>query len=224
MLLREFIRRLLTEEAISVKQAASEGLALARLYNSYDELVLVLYDPQLVREDLDIGTITANCIIGYIAVVLETFADDTPCWGANEVSKSAAQKGYGPLMYDIAMSIINEPLVPDRRLVKPQARAVWKHYKEKRSDVEALPLDNVNDPKTPEKCDDCVNHSGDEENPLNYAYEKKEKTNVSALTTNHTKALEQIIKTWEIDEYAFNSLMINASDDYFSNKYLRSPK
>lgn len=86
-------------------------------------------------------------------------------WNAKQVVKSAAQKGWGPLIYDIAMSYC-DGLIPDRHEVSNKAKNVWKRYMN-RSDVTHKKLDDIDNPRTPEKVDDTVMNYSDD---LNYAF------------------------------------------------------
>jgi hypothetical protein len=56
---------------------------------------------------------------------------------------SQAEHGYGPLMYDIALEYayqLGTSIVPDRTGVSGAASNMWKHYKDKRSDVRFTPF------------------------------------------------------------------------------------
>ena len=69
-----------------------------------------------------------------------------------EVESVNADKGYGPLLYDIAMEMVflkgDAGLMADRRSVSSDARKVWKTYFEERGDVgkEPLPVDMFEEP------------------------------------------------------------------------------
>ena len=57
--------------------------------------------------------------------------------------ESQADHGYGPLMYDIALEYayqLGMAIVPDRTGVSNAASSMWKHYKDKRSDVRFEPF------------------------------------------------------------------------------------
>jgi len=83
-------------------------------------------------------------------------------WGAAEVKRSAAQKGWGPLMYDIAMAG-ERGLMSDRSQPKSGAERVWSVYKGTRSDdVVSKLLDDEENPKTPSKEDDSRVYNGGE--------------------------------------------------------------
>lgn len=82
-------------------------------------------------------------------------AKDIIIW---EVVGSGAHKGYGPLLYDIAMEYVvgkvgDLGITPDTSLgVSDEAKNVWDHYLNKRPDVmkEALPENLSNVPNKPE--------------------------------------------------------------------------
>ena len=61
-----------------------------------------------------------------------------------EVESVAADEGYGPLLYDIAMEMVyllgGVGLMPDRRSISYDAKNVWLKYFEERQDVEHRPL------------------------------------------------------------------------------------
>jgi len=66
-----------------------------------------------------------------------------PCANAWEVAFANAAKGWGALLYEIALELAGEDgLVPDRFSVSEYAKAVWDKY-ETRGDVEAVQLDVI---------------------------------------------------------------------------------
>jgi len=70
---------------------------------------------------------------------------DGNCLDAFVVFGSKADKGWGPLLYDIAIEWATEKgsgLIADRSSVSGEARAVWDYYLNKRSDVQAVQLDD----------------------------------------------------------------------------------
>lgn len=65
-----------------------------------------------------------------------------------EVVHSAARRGYGPMLYDLAMEVVvgrlgDLGITPDTSMVSDEALGVWKFYLTSRPDVEkeALPAD-----------------------------------------------------------------------------------
>jgi len=90
-----------------------------------------------------------------------------PCDGAWVVMQAEASKGWGPLLYDVAIewATINggQGLTPDRTSVSKPARTVWDFYLKKRSDVNNNQLDNLKNKLTRIKQDNCnQDAAGDE--------------------------------------------------------------
>ncbi len=81
-----------------------------------------------------------------------------PCFEAFEVKMSTAPKGFGPLLYDIAMEVASEiggGLYADRFEVSPEARRVWSYYDTNRPDVEKFVMDSPENELTPDLHDNC---------------------------------------------------------------------
>jgi hypothetical protein len=85
------------------------------------------------------------------------------CHGAWVVAFSRADKGWGPMLYDIAMELAGtDGLTPDRYRVSYSAFEVWDYYLHRRPDVKRKQLDDINPPEgefrlTPDfSDDDCV--------------------------------------------------------------------
>lgn len=207
-LLKEYVS-LLNEEAISAAQAVSGGLALW-----VGEFTYFIYDPKKLLEFANTEDKRSRNLPYAGIAVLKVRRDrhDGPVWGTSIVRYSAAHTGYGPLIYNIAMN--SEPgLTPDRRIVSDNAHGVWSYYFNKRNDIEAKPLDDIKDPKTPPPEDDAVLHYPEEEvypgrnlNPLNHSYFKKSPVpGEDKLRANHAKARSKL-KQVGIDEYSMNNI------------------
>lgn len=98
-----------------------------------------------------------------------------PCDGAWVILEAEASKGWGPLLYDVAIEWATENggkgLTPDRTSVSKWALRVWDFYLKNRSgvnDVNNSQLDNLDNELTPRnKQDNCnqtaaVKAAGDE--------------------------------------------------------------
>lgn len=118
-----------------------------------------------------------------------------PCSDAWKVMYAMSQKGWGPLLYEVAIEWASQNgggLTSDRRSVSKKAAAVWNKYL-KRGDVSKNQLDTLDpelDKLTPDNPDDdCVQNaavrSSGEENwmndPLSKAYFKSSAEVMSAL-------------------------------------------
>jgi hypothetical protein len=58
------------------------------------------------------------------------------------IMNSVADKGYGPMMYDIALSYAGKAgVIPDRNSVSPAARNIWKFYiTNRKQEIRVYPL------------------------------------------------------------------------------------
>ena len=118
-----------------------------------------------------------------------------PCSDAWMVMYATAQRGWGPLLYEVAIEWTSQNgggLAPDRRSVSKLAAAVWDKYSQ-RGDVSKKQLDALEpdlDKLTPDDpSDDCgqsaaVKSSGEKNwmnDPLSKAYFKSSAEVMSAL-------------------------------------------
>lgn len=178
--------------AISSEQASKKSLALAipkksgnNIYVLYDANVLTnIYEQELadISNKRDKQEVAESVMDRFEEVIYATIQVDRSFgknrqYGVPTVVQAAARKGYGPLMYDIVMSI-EGGLVPDRSTVSASASHVWSHYYDMRTDVDVKLLDDIEPGmgRTRTKFDDSEIYPGDEDdpygenNPLNYAY------------------------------------------------------
>jgi hypothetical protein len=141
------------------------------------------------------------------------------CHGASEVQGVAAIKGYGPLMYDIALGY-TPALMADRASVSDQAASVWNYYVNQRSDVKKMKFDDIDDPQTPPETDDCLLSNKSE---LNYAIASTG-ANVDSLLNNHEKLVLQLVSFLEnhnifIDASEVTNQLEVAGSIFFQEKY-----
>lgn len=211
------MKRYISEAAVSLQQATSSGLALCQINGRY-----VLYNPKILLDVLknrnsqeqsysEMDAAAAAAILGYIEL---TDVPGGEAWGASMVRQSAAQKGYGPLMYDIAMSLA-KVIISDRDKVSQSASKIWKFYQQ-RSDIKKLPLDDIKDPKTPDTKDDADVFPGQDE--LNFAYTGAN-TDVSALQSNHQNFLKNAQNELQYDQSSVEDALEGAADSFFRKMY-----
>lgn len=100
---------------------------------------------------------------GEVTMLAAKKKKDGQCLDSWIIGASYANKGWGPLLYDILLQIAGKRgLTTDRGLVSPDAVKVWMKYFDERSDILKKPLDPIAKPgdigqltpKIPE--DDCV--------------------------------------------------------------------
>jgi hypothetical protein len=199
------MKRKLNEAAVNVDQAKAKGLALRAVGPT-----MVLYDPtamlaNLEQQDPDPDQLADN-VFGFIEV--KPSSGKSKCWDAYMVRSSAAQSGYGPLMYDMAMAIYGK-IMPDRNQVTSSAEALWKYYVEKRTDVKKYKFDDVTAPETEDPQDDCNIHY--DRDALNFAISDGA-PDVSALRRNHQNFMKRAGE-------AADSLLDTAADAFFRRMY-----
>ena len=80
------------------------------------------------------------------------------CGEAWMVGGAAANHGWGPLLYDVAIEWATKNgggLISDRGSVSDDAQGVWNYYMHSRSDVKAHQLDDLANTRTPTEDDNC---------------------------------------------------------------------
>jgi len=207
----QILRNFIQEVAASTSDAKKRHLALHISTGSGTRKCYTLYDPSVFLDEMkplqkalqktgraegytDEGV--AQRLRKSIVGIIEFKKPSASAYGAKEVQASAAEKGYGPLMYDIAM----------------------------------MPLDDVMNPKTPQKFDDSyVFGSSTEEGPygpgpydddprqdedvLNYAYALGDFPSIQALFDNDQNTFKDVIVN------DLNAVFNLAFMKYFHNKY-----
>lgn len=189
-ILKSLISEIISEVAFAPKNARENQLALF-----ISDRFFILYDPNIIMRNLNDSktfnrkqfqvkstqfiaqTITSESIYGFISV-----AKPSGCGGLYKIALSAAKKGYGPLMYDIALSSRGS-LMPDRVIVSPSASKIWKYYNEKRKDVLKTKL-----PKS------CSKHDIKDMPELDLRYTATKSTSDMKLRHNHTKFISWLRK------------------------------
>ena len=119
--LREFIKCVLAEAAVSIEQSAALGHAML-----LERRVIVLYRPLDITVDV-VGAMRLSDV------------EDLDGQSLQFVKNVWAEPGFGPLLYDAALSR-GWCVAPDRDSVSSAAAAVWDHYDMKRKDVSAVSL------------------------------------------------------------------------------------
>lgn len=214
--------RLILEAAATSEIAISTGLALMKKQESKGRNIYVLYVPSLVEQMLESGKIESSEISKAIFGFMTVKSHKDECWNAGEVKLSAAQKGYGPLMYQYVMNDYAGGLFPDRGSVSDAARAVWQKYNQ-RSDTQKNKFDDVTNPITPEPIDDCdltrgTSVDGDDAY-LNYAYDAPgDASGRSTLMNNHEEFLKLMAQK-NYSKRVVESMIESLGDEYFTMRY-----
>lgn len=116
-----------------------------------DEVSLTLFDAaktlklaklvsqdELTPQDEDAYQQAFECVVGLLVM---RYSSDC---GAYEVKAAAAVSGYGPALYDVAMTFAQivgtDGVIPDRSSVSPAAERVWQRSLDQRRDIVAAPV------------------------------------------------------------------------------------
>ena len=183
----------------------------------------------IIRDEFDdvLSDLSARMAEHAVSFVLGTIdiekAWDGPSNDASMVHAPAASKGYGPLMYDIAMADAGE-LMPDRQPdVSKSAQSVWKYYKNKRSDVVSTPLDNIRNPQTPQKTDDASVHKKGKENFGNFldsSYHLKGKgPDVAGMTASFKQLEAYVGKKLNITPYTLHDILWTSAEAFYDIRH-----
>jgi hypothetical protein len=142
---------------------------------------------------------------GRVHIIKASPAQEGPCLGGYVVVSANAEKGWGPLLYEVAIEWASQNgagLTPDRDSVSSQAVAVWNKY-EKRGDVDRQQMDVDHklggdrewlrnfDQLTPKiRVDDC-----DQSAALNYAGANSPGWDKVSLSKMYSKDNTEVIDT-----------------------------
>lgn len=207
--LRQYIRSILAEGAFTVKDAKQNSLALL-IKGEGKEQYIVLYDAskllsffssKIKRIQKIEDKIARYDIVDYdemqkfLYAIISTSGTNRVgrAYNAQEVVGSAAKSGWGPLAYDIALSLHKNGLMPDRSSVSPAAANVWAFYDQNRKDVKKLQLDDITDPKTKPKIDDAETHNEPERPHLDKVYVRNSGVNITTLKKAHEDFLNNAV-------------------------------
>lgn len=177
------------------KDNLKEGMKTPRDLKSYegqihvhveitpDQGAKIFYTDENHNKLSDVHPVFGKIYIG------KTDGSDGNCEDAWEVHYVRAKKGWGPLLYEIALEIASQEaggLVPDRYAVSEDAQKVWEYYYSRREDVEKSQLDDLQNTLTPINTDNCLQKMSKNvdhfpKGALSLRYYKKEPEAVKAL-------------------------------------------
>lgn len=216
--LRVFLRETLlslSEEAVSPVAAAARGLALYIESSGIGDYVLYSADKAVkalqgmsgeTNRAMKKALIASHAIVGSLRV---STPNHTRRETVNTVAHSAAEKGYGPLLYDAALAYAS-PLTADRESVSLSAERVWQYYYERRSDVVHEPIAKTRGSRVHVKSRPWLNH----------AYSMPQaSSSTNVLTTRHDDVVNTLseLSTADIEE-----ALVGAGGLYFDSKYVEA--
>ena len=170
-------------------------------------------------------------VVGVVDIASPSTVSTGKCLSASVVQFSAADEGYGPMLYDIAMSMApNGKIMSDRSSVTNLAAQYYKNLSD-RPDITAEPLVR----KTRENADEpnaCKTwkEKFPEREFLDYAYSRSSDFDATSLLNNHEDTL-QAIKDMFAEfgmgpkdlEASINDGFRAAASKFFSKKYSAVP-
>jgi hypothetical protein len=200
------------EIAKSVGEAHGENLALHIMKHEGHALKFILYEPVALMGIMDGSAYMEgkdgpeDLIVGYIRI---SNMDYDKCDRAWIVTNSAARKGYGPLMYDIAFSHISpDYLTADRQDVSKYASKVWNYYYgPRKSEFKIKPLGQN---------DNCANPNYNENDPVNFSYAMKAKKDFSSLVSRDKWLMSKLGSS---NAYKAKEILDDMSGAFFDLKY-----
>jgi len=199
----------LSKKIVSRLQSAkSAKLALCRIIDVPREKFFILYKaaetinhftsfassktkvgPSEIEKELK--DMSSEVVIGMIQLS-DTESKDGPCNNAYVVNMSATRDGYGPLLYDIAMSLSGgRPIISDRKAVSTLAATLYKGFL-RRGDIEKTRLVDKNDPQNVGDPKSCTlwSDTWPDRDFLDYSYKRSSSIDAGELEQNHVAVVE----------------------------------
>lgn len=183
-IIEQIVETNLQEAAVPVASLARQGLALMVLGDNNRRQYILwdtdeYFDQSKTYSDPDQFQ-PLKIVIGYIKTKRNPSCD---YW---QVETSAAEKGYGPAIYDIVMGdIFPEGLTSDRFMVSDAAKTVWNYmFNNRAHEIERTHVGKENW--------DCRMPGSEDDDSRNYIFKMKSytKPNTSELVSNNDKALD----------------------------------
>lgn len=132
-----------SEAAVSPSEAIMQTDAgLIKFDYHYGNFKLVMFSGKILEKKLKQKGVGKFKFEDVRDSIMATIGLDTYAPGLDRVGNVAAEKGYGPLIYDLALSLEKNWLCPDTR-PRPMAQIVWKYYYENRPDVDKILIEDI---------------------------------------------------------------------------------
>jgi len=239
--LRRYIRSIILNEGIKpMSEFYGKGLIISKRYRSNVYLLFDLKLKEFLRRSIKrdrmtfenpksaaIRAVRENLIVGMIVSEPRTRGH----LGASEINYAAAEQGWGPTMYDIAMSLEPNGIIGSRESVSEESQDVWDYYKRNRNDIQKLPLDWKYGKWTDSEEDDAYlgndgDYFGSDEpsshgemlnDPLSWVYRRGEYPGVDILLESGKELFEDIGVKWSQEEK--NDFVYGCAMFYFQDRF-----
>lgn len=193
----------------TILEAEEENLKLA-VYTK-NSFLGSFYNFVLFETDEETGFSYIKATICLTQNILFTNHQGETFWNTHT---SAAESGYGPLIYDIAFSWVqkqqstssgdNAWIMSDRSQVSKAAKRVWKKFFELKNKYEAR------------KANVFYKGSNSNKNYLNYCYKIKQPLDYSKLEKNY----QDFIKTKKKNQKKFETFLGSKISRFFAREYV----
>jgi hypothetical protein len=192
----------INEKAIPIADILKDETQQGLLFNKWtrngkSHIAIMLYD------------FDDHQILGYIEMAKTSRNSDS-----FQVIRSAAEKNYGPDLYDFALMLADPEGVRPDSVIRPSAQKIWTYYNSSRPDVKKISIEPGDyDHETSYEIDREHDKESDEEilSLINTKYYLESTKDFKALID---KGKEYLIK-YEVD---MNDIM-KKKDEYFRTKY-----
>jgi len=202
---RTLQEELLDEAASSAQDAINNGLALY-VDDQNESIRMILYEPKLIIPRIQQRESVSSTELVVGSIFFETDVSECGAW---EITTTVAQKGYGPLMYDLAMSYIApEFLISDRRRVSASARKIWNYMFTVRSNDYNI---------KPAGCSFYDKNGLGKPDFLNYAFSIKNPIDYKPLLYTHLDWLKKAEDMYIEDQYAMT--LEGAAEEEFNRRW-----
>lgn len=222
IILKEYIQQLIVEKAVSIKDLSGVALFVNKINGNTN---VILYNAQelvnRVKQELEEYGDLQELKIPILAFLRFEPGSEDSCNNSDFVVLSAAEKGYGPLAYDISMSLTrNNTLAADRSIVSDKAKNVWGFYKSNRRDVVRKDFDDQDNPRTEDPTDDCrIYGKNPGDDAVDAAYSLRSNPNYAKLSSLNASVfftLKEIIP--KFSDKVFENELVSQAEDFFYAK------
>ena len=208
-MLRAYIN-LVLEKARAPEHVEGEGLACTTFIPVPGIMTVILYDPNGVYNTivdkvntqiaagrpvqirslvLAIGRAKASFATKHIyaGITIEQLSRCNKAW---QIGLVYAKQGWGPLIYDIAMSKVQEGLIPSRSSISDAAHKIWNYYMLQRDDVTKVPIP-----------DSCKRYKREDQKAFNLIYKStRQPPDLRGAEARHTELVKRIVSLNELSD------------------------
>jgi hypothetical protein len=219
------LRRLIREALVGGERLA---LCVRERYGS--QIEVVLYSSEGVERNLGevvAGVESRRGVAGVLRGMATYELGSEPCHGAWSVTQVAGP-GYGRILYGLGYNLTPEHrLMPDRDYTSARAGRAWAGAAGKR--LRGLPLDDIEDPATPDPSDDCTvkvpRSEGGPDPVLDVAYEGGELPvgEIEAMGAEH-RAVVELLGAEGVGEERWVLWLLAQAKVYFMGELSRAVK